>query len=280
MFQLFDSHCHIHDIEFDADRDQVLARARAKQIGMIVIGTSLADSEGAIRFAESQPDVWATVGLHPEFLNQLYQQLNAGKELETSLNVEQLRQLIRSSKKVVAIGECGLDAYRLTDEERSIVIDQQEVMFRQQIDVALELDLPVVIHCREALLRLATILQSYDTQDRRVRGVVHSFTGTWDEAQPLLDLGMYIGINGIATFPLRKGQTIEQSLTRTIERMPLNRMLLETDAPYLAPIPFRGQRNEPGYVERVAEFVARARQTDLEGVAEVTTRNVREVFSV
>ena len=276
---LIDTHSHIHFPPFAQDRAEILLRMREKRIATITIGTSLGTSEAGIVFAESEPDVWASVGLHPEHLTSTFQDENEGIVGESTLDVERFKKIATSSLRVVAIGETGLDFYRIDQGMTQEHARQaQETSFRQHLLVAHELHLPVVIHCRDGLTRLAELLQDEWTAHRPSTYIVHSFTGRWQEAMPLLDLGCYIAVNGIATFPPRKGQAPDQAIDRTIENIPMERLLLETDAPYLAPVPYRGKRNEPAYVEEVAKHVAHVRRVSLEDVARSTTMNAIEAF--
>jgi TatD DNase family protein len=279
--RLIDTHCHLHFPAYDSDRDAVLSRMREKEIWGITIGTAMENSRKGIEFAEKRPDVWTTVGLHPSHTTNPHHDENEGAVEESSSDPDILREIASSSKKVVAIGESGLDFYRFDDvEDVEAAKEKQEESFRNHIDVAHELDLPLVIHCREALGRLAEMIQDAQSGKRKVKGVVHSFTGTWEEAKPLLDLGLYIAVNGIATFPLRKTPDSNEAIDRTIEHIPLDRLLLETDAPYLAPAPYRGKRNEPAYVEEVAKHVARVRGVSFDEVAAATTDNARNLFGI
>ena len=278
---LIDTHSHIHFPPFAQDRAEVLLRMRARGIATITIGTSLGTSQSGIQFAEGEPDVWASVGLHPEHLTSSFEDDAEGVVAESSLDSAALRRLVQSSSKVVAVGETGLDFFRI-DEGMSIedAAKLQEASFREHLLVAHENHLPVVIHCRDALTRLAEVLQDEWNAGRIPRGIVHSFTGTWKEAKPLLDLGCFIAVNGIATFPPRKTQLPEQAIDRTIEQIPFDRLLVETDAPYLAPAPYRGKRNEPAYVEEVAKHIAGVRRTSLEQVAKQTTENAVKAFGL
>ncbi|MBM3204699.1 TatD family deoxyribonuclease [Candidatus Uhrbacteria bacterium] len=276
MPYLIDSHSHPHAPLFDPDCAEVLARMSEKRIWTIAIGTSINDSARAIEFAEHHPGVWATVGLHPEYLTSSFVDPADASDIDKTFDRERFRELARSSKKVVAIGETGLDYYRIDEgRDREEAMKIQESIFREHLALAAELDLPIVVHCRDALTRLAEMLT-----EQPVRGVVHSFTGTWKEAEPLLELGMSIAVNGIATFPPRKNANTEDQIDRTIERIPLDRLLIETDAPYLAPVPYRGKRNEPAWVEEVAQHVARVRGISLEAVAEATTKNCIKLFDL
>jgi len=279
--KLIDTHCHLHFPAYDVDRDEVLLRMREKGVWGITIGTAMKNSRSGIQFAERHSDIWAVVGLHPSHCTSSYHDKNEGEVSESSTDPEALKALALSSKKVVGIGESGLDFYRFEDEEDvEGAKAKQEVSFRHHIDVALELDLPIVIHCREALGRLAEIIQSYHAEGKQPRGVVHSFTGSWEEAMSLLDLGLYIAVNGIATFPLKKTQDPATAIDRTIERISMDRLLIETDAPYLAPGKFRGKRNEPSYVEEVAKHVASVRGISFEEASVVTTENARRLFKI
>ncbi|HVM90709.1 MAG TPA: TatD family hydrolase [Verrucomicrobiae bacterium] len=270
---LVDTHCHLHFRSYDADRALVLNTMEEKRIWGITIGTGLANSAEAIRLAERTDGIWATVGLHPSHTTSGHVDEDEGEVPEHNVTVEQLVSLARSSKKVVAIGECGLDFYRLPDDREAAIKIQEEV-FKTHIEAAKQCELPLVIHCREALGRLAQML----AEAKYAKGVVHSFTGTWEEAEPLLDLGMHIAVNGIATFPLRKGQDPATAINRTIEQIPLERLLLETDAPWLAPAPYRGKRNEPSYVEEVCHHVAKVRRVSVKEIAEQTTENAVRLF--
>ena len=276
---LIDTHCHLHFPPYDSDIDDVLGRLQEKRIWGVTIGTSLQNSERGITFAESHENIWATVGLHPEHFTSDFHDEQEGETHETHLDVTRLRQIAQSSPKVVGIGETGLDYYRIDEgRDASEARRIQEEAFLAHLRVAVALDLPLIIHCRDALTRLAELLRAEQERGTRVRAVVHSFTGTWAEAEPLLDLGCCIAVNGISTFPLRKNQSPEQAIDRTIERIPIDRLLLETDAPYLAPTPYRGKRNEPAWVEEVAKHVARVRGVSLEEIATSTTENAIRFF--
>ena len=281
MPYLVDTHCHLHFPPYKDDLQTVLGRMAEKHIWGVTIGTSLHNSEHGIQFAEANENIWATVGLHPEHFTSDFHDEQEGEVHESALDIELLRRLAQSSKKVVGIGETGLDYFRI-DEGRDAIEARklQEESFLQHLRVAHELDLTLIIHCRDALTRLAELLQAEQTAGRTVRTIVHSFTGTWAEAKPLLDLGCYIAVNGISTFPLRKTQTTEQAINRTIEQIPMDRLLVETDSPYLAPMPYRGKRNEPAYVEEVAKHIASVRNISVEEVATQTTENARKVFRI
>ena len=278
---LVDTHCHVHFPPYNDDRTEVLARMREKRIWGITIGTGLVNSERGLRFAEAHEGIWATVGLHPEHVTSDYHDENEGEKPEHSVTKEQIVKIASSSKKCVAIGETGLDWYRI-DEGRDVekAKAEQEKVLHEHFLAAHELGLPLVFHCRETLTRLAEILQDELNAGRKQRGVIHSFTGTWEEAKPLLDLGMHIAVNGISTFPPRKGSDPTKAIDVTIKNIPLERLLIETDAPYLAPNPYRGKRNEPAYVEEVAKHAAAVRGISLEDFARQTTENAMMLFNL
>lgn len=257
---LFDSHCHPNFPQYAADREDVLARAKDAGVSMICIGTDFKTSQSGIELAHQYDTMWATVGLHPND--------NVGEEF----NIEQYRELLKQPK-VVAIGEIGLDYYRTEKVEDQ---EKQKERFIQQLELAKESGLPVVLHCRDgksgsigrAYPDMIEILKNYP----EVRGVVHSCTASLDEAKKFLDLGFYLGFNGIITFARMYDEVVRFA--------PLDRILLETDAPYLTPEPNRKQRNEPAFVLEVAKKLAELKSETLEKVTEVTAQNCRELFNI
>lgn len=279
MPRLIDTHCHLHFPSYDSDRAEVLDRMKKEDVWAITVGTTVGTSKSAIAFAEKTEGVWATVGYHPEHFTSSYHDEAEGDAGHYSIG--EIEKLATSSKKVVAIGETGLDFFRI-DEGRDIEEAKriQETAFREHITLADKLNLPVVIHCRNALARLAEIVKEEQSNGRKVKGVVHCFTGTWEEAKPLLDLGLFLSFTGVITFPPKKTDDQEHHVHRVIERMPLDRLLVETDAPWLTPMPFRGKRNEPSYVQFVAEQVAKLRNIGLESIGEETTKNARGLFDL
>ena len=269
MPHLVDSHCHVHFPAYDADRDAVLLRMREQNVWAITIGTNATTSRSGVAFAEQHPDIFATAGYHPEHLTSSYVPDDEPHERDP-YTIQTIAEIARSSKKVVAIGETGLDFYRIdADRDATQAKQAQEEALLEHLQLAKELELPLVIHCREALTRLAEILNAHP-----IPGVVHCFTGTWEEAKPLLDLGLFLSFTGIITFaPSKVGEIHE-----VIQKMPLDRLLVETDAPWLAPVPYRGKRNEPAYVTHVAAQVARLRTVPEEEIARITTENATRLF--
>ena len=258
--KIFDSHCHVNFPQYDADREAMLERARSAGVAMICIGTDFETSKSGIELAQNNENMWATVGLHPN------------DNTNEKFNIEQYRELLKQPK-VIAIGEIGLDYYRTEkSEDRQI----QKERFIQQLELAKESGLPVVLHCRDgktgstgrAYPDMLEILKRYP----EVGGVVHSCTASLDEAKQFLDLGFYLGFNGIITFAHMYDDVVRFA--------PLDRILLETDAPYLTPEPFRGQRNEPAYVVEVAKKLAELKNESLEKVASQTTENCKILFKI
>ncbi len=278
---LIDTHSHLHFPPYDQDREGVISRMREKSVWTITVGTSKKNSEHAIQCAEAWGGVWAAVGLHPEHVSSDFHDPNEGHAPEAWIDEPTLEALATSSKKVVAIGETGLDFHRIDEgrdkeEERK----KQIAQFLIHVHVARKNKLPLILHCREATDDLLAVLRKDEEENGPVQGVMHSFSGTWEQAQACLDLGLYIGVNGIVTFPPKKSLPKEYDLKNTIEQVPLDRLIIETDAPYLAPVPFRGKRNEPVYVEEVAKQIAQIRGLSLEEVARTTTENAIKLFQL
>ncbi|MBI4237118.1 MAG: TatD family hydrolase [Deltaproteobacteria bacterium] len=254
---MIDSHCHTAGKEFDADRDAVLARAwQAGLTQLIVIGAGdgLEGNAGACALADREPRVMATVGIHPH-----------DAALYTADTLDTIRVLART-RRVVAIGEIGLD-YHYTHAPAAT----QQGAFRAQLALAAELNLPVAIHTREADTDILTILR--DTTPRP-HGVIHCFTGTLAFAQQCLDLGFYLSIPGVLTF--KKSDTLRD----TIRQLPPDRLLIETDSPYLAPVPYRGKRNEPAYIVETLNTLAPLLNLSPDACAQLTTANTRRCFNL
>lgn len=253
MARFTDSHCHL--AMYDG-ASEALARSRAAGVaGLVVPATRLDDMEACVRIAEASPDVWAAVGFHPHEARDF--------DDEAAKLVERLA----GRPRVVAIGEIGLD-YHYDHSPREV----QRAALVRQIAIAKRTELPVVIHNRESTDDLVAILESDEA--RGVRGILHSFTESYDVAARLVDRGFYISFSGILTF------RSADSLREAARRLPHDRVLIETDTPYLAPVPHRGQRNEPAWVIRVAETLAGLWSIPLEDVASITTRNFESVFGV
>jgi len=245
---LVDSHCHLDDSKFDDDREQAIERALAAGVTrMLAIGTADGppDLEVAIRLAERYPFIYATIGVHPH---------DAAKASEETF--ARLRELA-AHPKVIAIGEIGLD-YHYDFSPR----DVQRAVFDRQLAIAADAAKPIVIHTREAwddtLLHITALPHG---------GIMHCFTGDSAQARQALDLGFHLSFGGVLTFPKAEG------LREASRIVPDDRILVETDCPYLAPVPHRGKRNEPAFVVETARRLAAERETTTEAIAELTTRN-------
>ena len=261
MADLFDSHCHLDSPEIAKDVDAVLARARAAGVKYLVnIGSGYGplDAERAVRTAEKHDDVWATVGVHPH---------DAAKVDEGVL--ARLKKLA-ASPKVVAWGEIGLDYYYDHSPREA-----QNDVFRRQIEIALDLDLPLSLHVRDAGTDLMVALRDVHVQaGDRLRGVWHCFTENPDYALEAIDYGFFISIPGIVTFP--KAENVRAAA----KAVPLERLLVETDSPFLAPIPYRGKTNEPAFVVETVKKIAEIKGLSFEEVAAATTRNARAAYEL
>lgn len=255
--QLVDTHVHLNFDSFAPDLDQVAEAWRAAGVVRLVHSCVEPAEFLQIRaIADRFPELSFAVGLHP-----------LDVEKWDSETAEQILQLAQSDSRVVAIGEMGLDFYKADNQT------QQEAVFQAQLAIAQQLDLPVIIHCRDAAPRMAELLQAFWSEHRPVRGVMHCWSGTWEETQSFLDLGFYISFSGIVTF---KNAVSVQEAARLV---PDDRILIETDCPFLAPVPKRGERrNQPAYVRYVAEQLARLRQVSLESLAAQTTANACTLF--
>lgn len=263
MSKIIDSHCHPQFPQYDADRGEMIRRAQAAGIGMICIGTDLETSKKGIELAHEHEDMWATVGLHPN-------------DVDASYDIQAYHKLV-TDRKVIAIGEIGLDYYRTQEPEKQ---ERQKEVFKEFLDLAVWYDKPVVLHSRDAgkgstgrvHADILTILSRFKESGSRIRGVTHSFTGNSQEAQEYLKLGFYLGFNGIITF--------SRQYDDMIRAVPLDRILLETDAPFLAPDKYRGQRNEPVYIIDVAKKLSDLKSEPLGRVLEQMTQNCKELFRI
>ena len=258
---MFDTHCHIHFKSYDADREEVYLRTAEKGVKMITVGTQTTTSRTGIDFAEAHEGVWCTVGLHPSHTHHMTIHEEGGEDFQTreeAWDSDYYRALAASSKKVVAIGEVGLDFYRLPENGKEEIMKRQEEQFRLALDLADELSLPAVLHILDAYSDAFRILDEYIRQGRLPRrGVAHCFTGTMEEARGFYERGFFVSFGGIITFKDKKRPEALTPLQDVVASVPLEWTLLETDAPYLTPEPHRGERNEPWMVHYVAETVAR-----------------------
>ena len=252
---LFDTHAHMDDRRFDADREAVLQGLNEKGVALVMNpGCSLESSRNAIALAERYPFVYAAVGSHPDVADEVNEAV-----------LEEYKKLCKLHPKVKAIGEIGID-YHYEDIPR----DLQLKAFRMQMELAREVKLPVIVHEREAHEDGMAVVREFSD----VTGVFHCYSGSAEMAAQLVDKGWYIGFTGVITFKNAR-KAIE-----TIQRIPLERIVLETDCPYMAPEPFRGKRNDPGYMFRMAEKLAEVKGISVEEAQAVTLENGKRLYRI
>ncbi|MDR7869663.1 MAG: TatD family hydrolase [Tissierellaceae bacterium] len=251
-----DSHSHLDDERFDGDRDILIKSLKDNNVDLVInIGADLETSINSVELADKYDNIYATIGVHPH---------SASEVTQETLN--QFREMAKN-KKVVAIGEIGLDFYYDNSPR-----DLQRKWFKEQLKLAKELNLPVVIHSRDATKETFDIIK--EAQDGTLKGTLHCFSGSVEVAKEYIKLGFYISLGGPVTFKNAR-------VTREVaEAVPLDKLLIETDCPYLTPEPYRGKRNEPMFVRYVAEKIAEIKNITIEELAEHTSRNTRELFGV
>ena len=268
---LIDSHAHLEAVD---DLEGSLKRAKEAGVGRIItIGTSLDTSKKAIEIAQkySSDDlqIFATCGIHPHDAKSEVKRLHYNDILKS------LKSLALSSKKVVAVGECGLDYYLANDtrpETGNTEKKFQRKLFTEQIKLATDLNLPLVIHCRNAWDEIFDLIEA--KRGPASFGVFHSFTGDWSAAQKALDLGFYISFSGIVTF--KNASKIQE----VAKKMPFERMMIETDSPFLSPEPLRGKHNEPKNVRIIAEFLAHLRSQPIDKIIRASADNAKRLFGI
>ncbi len=255
---IIDSHCHLNSLDYETRHknvDEVLENAKQRGVQHVIsVCTTLSDFKEMKQLMAHRDDVSLSCGMHP---------LNIEDEV---FDIQTLRSLA-NDPKVVAIGETGLD-YHYTPETK----DLQLSIFEQHIDVANELDKPLIIHTRSAREDTMNLLESRNAE--KCGGVLHCFTEDYAMAKRALDIGFYISISGIITFKNA------EELREVVRKLPLDRLLIETDSPYLAPVPYRGKPNQPAYVREVCEYVAILKGVSVEDLASITTQNVQKLFKI
>ncbi|HEY6281400.1 MAG TPA: TatD family hydrolase [Burkholderiales bacterium] len=250
-----DSHCHINFPELAGKVTEILANMRENQVShALCVSVNFPEFPEVCALAEQYPNIYASVGVHPDY------------EEEGEITVEELLARARHSK-VIAIGETGLDYYRLKG-----ALEWQKTRFRNHIRAAKQCGKPLIIHMREAADDTLQIMEQEGASE--IGGVMHCFTGSWETAQAAMAMGFYISFSGIVTFKNAAG------LKEIAMKVPLERMLIETDSPYLAPVPHRGKTNQPAFVRHVAEEIAHLRNLSVEEVGRVTTQNFFNLFGL
>lgn len=252
---LFDTHVHMNDPAFDADRDALIASFPEKGVALAMnVGCSLASSYDAIALAEKYPHIYAAVGSHPDAADEVNEEV-----------IETYRKLCKLHPKVKAIGEVGLDYYY-----EDIPRDIQKKAFAMQLELARELDLPVVVHERDAHDDGMTMIKQFPT----VKGVFHCYSGSAEMARQLVKLGWYIGFTGVLTFKNAR------KAVETAKAIPLDRIVIETDCPFMSPEPFRGKRNDPTRVYRMAEALAEIRGISVAEAEAATFENGKRLYRI
>ena len=254
---IFETHAHYDDEKFDADRVELLSHLlRENNIGKVVnVGATFKGCKESIALAEKYDDVYAAIGIHPEEID------------EINVDVMEYLRQNASHEKVVAIGEIGLDYYWVKEEEQR---KKQRIWFNKQMDLAKELEMPVIIHSRDAAEDTLNTIRLYNNS--HVKGIVHCYSYSKEIAMEYVKMGWYIGVGGVVTFKNAK------KLVETVEAIPLESIVLETDCPYMAPVPHRGERNSSIFLSHVAEKIAEIKNISVEEVEKVTYQNALNIY--
>ena len=262
MPKYFDVHSHLHAPQYDADREEVIKRMVDAGTNTILVGTDLEDSKRAVEIAEKHDGMYATIGIHPV-------------EDTTRVFDEPTFSRLVKNPKVVAIGECGLDFFHAKKEDD---FERQKKLFIDQINFALKHKKPLMIHARNAYEELFEILSEF----KGLSGNIHFFAGSWAQAEKFLDLGFTLSFTGVITFPTspRLRGTSTHDYDEVIKKAPLDKILSETDSPYVAPVPYRGKRNEPAYVSEVVKKIAEIRGLGLKETNQALVENAKRLFKI
>lgn len=283
--KLFDTHAHVHFNAYAQDSEVVIDEALTSGVWMVTVGTQKDTSaRGAEVASKYEYGVYASVGLHP---NHLFPVMIDEDEHPFMTREEDFDRAyyekLCDNEKVVAIGECGLDYYRIPSHLAiEVVKAKQEKVFREHLDLAHDKNLPVICHIRDAHDETIVLLREYVQAGKLSRrGIIHCYTSNAEHARQYADMGFYVSFSGVITFEPKKNSPEGQlALWEAVKTVPLDKLLIETDAPYLTPNPHRGKRNEPSYVEFVAEKVAQLRRMSVADVAQTTVENARKLFNV
>ena len=277
---LFDTHCHLQFKTYKEDLDQVLQRCNEKQMLLNVVGSQIDTSVCAVELAQKYENIYASVGLHPIHLFETHvdEEETSFKSREEDFDYDKYKTLAQN-KKVIAIGECGLELFHLPENlDKEKILQKQKEVFIKQYELAQELCLPIIIHVRNAHEEMIDLLKSLK---KKINGVVHCYTADWNYAKQYLDLGLHIGFTSVITFPPKKTEPkTQEDLLEVVKNCPSDKLLIETDAPYLAPQVYRGQRCEPWMVEEVAKKIAEIRQKTTEEIIEITGKNAKKLFKI
>ncbi len=255
MFNIFDTHSHYDDEAFNEDREVLLGLLQKEGVSHVMTcGTNLVTSYRSLQLAQKYDYIWCALGFHPEEAHE-----------ERKGDLDTIKELLKTEEKAKAVGEIGLDYYWEENAPRDVQID----LFRRQIEIAKELDLPVIVHDREAHEDTFNILS-----EMRPKGVLHCYSGSKEQALQYTEMGFYIGLGGVVTFKNAR------KAVEVAEAIPLDKLLLETDCPYMAPVPHRGERNDSRLISLVAEKIGEIRGMDPQEIADITNKNAREFFGI
>jgi len=277
---IIDTHCHLNFQAFDKDRKEVLKRAEKNKVAMIVVGANFKSSMRAVEIANQNKDVFSSVGLHPTHLvEQVFEEEGSTVRSRAEKFDFSAFEELALNADVKAIGECGIDYYHINpnvpiEEQKEL----QKKVLHEHIELASKQNSPLILHCRDgkgfSKQAYNDLFDVIKESKKEVRGVLHCFSSDWETAEKFLDLGFYLGFTGIITY------TQNLDLLDVVHRTPDDRILSETDCPYLTPVPFQGKRNEPIYVEYVIEKIADIRQIDYDVAAKLTLRNAKRLFNL
>jgi len=275
---IIDTHSHLNFKAYDNDREDVIKRLKNEGVVCIDVGTKLETSKRAIELAEKNEGIYAAIGMHPIHIKtdlfkiKMDEEEGAFQPLGEEFDKEKYLELVKS-KKVVAIGEIGLDYYYRPKSKTKLeeFKNLQKKVFLQQLELAEELNLPVLIHCRMAHKDVLEIIKKFQVSGFKIRGVIHCFTGNLEEANQYINLGFYLGVNGIID---------KLNLTEVIKNISLDKLLVETDCPYLTPKAEENKRNEPIFVKHIVQKIADLKGISFDEVASATTQNAKKLFKI
>lgn len=268
-----DIHCHLDFPDYGTEIAGVLARMKENEMGAITIGTDLESSKRAVKIAEQNENIWACIGMHPDEAVLPPLNVRGGERSEGEL-FKEFEKLVQSPK-VVGIGECGLDYYRLDMESHSAKAtrDEQITLLKKQIEFALKHDKPLMLHCRMAYDEVLDILESYKKEaGKKLRGNAHFFAGSIEQAKRFLDLDFTMSFTGVITFT--------HDYDEVIKYLPMDSIMSETDAPFVAPIPYRGKRNEPSFVVEVVKRMVEIKNVSIEEMTQKIKQTANRVFGL
>ncbi|MBD3311214.1 MAG: YchF/TatD family DNA exonuclease [Candidatus Magasanikbacteria bacterium] len=276
---IIDSHCHLQFGAFEKDRDEVLKRCKENNMLMNVVGTQRDTSAYAVRLSKKYDNVYASVGLHPiqEYSTRVIEENDDFLSRSEDFDRKYYQKLL-DNKKVIAVGETGLDRFHIRDNaEVKKIFFKQKLIFFEHYLLAKKNNLPLVIHVRDAHREMLELLNGLDLP---IRGVVHCYSGNWDQAKKYLSMGLHLGFTGVVTFPPKKSDPSTQlDLLEVVKKAPIDRILVETDSPYLAPQKYRGKRCEPWMVNDVIKKIAEIRDISYDEFKKNATENTLKLFT-